>query len=122
MQLKLTQALVKCRSITPNDDGALLIVQDHLSSNRFYLSPLLFFRKMALMKLKILCNYWFSRASFALLVIQMLYLQEMKIHGSIPFFQQSIENDKLYGRGTEDMKSNIACFVSATDKFLKKIW
>ena len=29
--IKLTQALVKCRSITPEDDGALLVVQDHLA-------------------------------------------------------------------------------------------
>ena len=29
---KLTQALVKCKSITPEDDGALEVVQNHLSS------------------------------------------------------------------------------------------
>ena len=40
--ITLTQALVKCQSITPNDDGALLIVQDHLSSMDFECSPLLF--------------------------------------------------------------------------------
>ena len=29
---KLTQALVKCKSITPIDDGAIEIVQNHLNS------------------------------------------------------------------------------------------
>ena len=40
--IKLTQALVKCQSITPNDDGALLIVQDHLSSLGLNCTPLTF--------------------------------------------------------------------------------
>ena len=40
--IKLTQALVKCQSITPNDDGALLVVQDHLSSLGFTCTPLIF--------------------------------------------------------------------------------
>ena len=40
--IKLTQALVKCQSITPKDDGALLVVQDLLSSMGFDCSPLLF--------------------------------------------------------------------------------
>ena len=32
---KLTQALVKCKSVTPADDGALEIVEKHLSSIGF---------------------------------------------------------------------------------------
>ena len=28
---KLTQALVKCRSVTPVDDGAIEIIEKHLS-------------------------------------------------------------------------------------------
>ena len=40
--IKLTQSLVKCASVTPKDDGALLVVQDHLSSMGFDCSPLLF--------------------------------------------------------------------------------
>lgn len=39
---KLTQALVKCKSVTPADDGALEIVEKHLSSIGFKCTPLLF--------------------------------------------------------------------------------
>ena len=39
---KLTQALVKCKSVTPIDDGAIEIVQKHLSSIGFKCTPLLF--------------------------------------------------------------------------------
>ena len=31
----LTQALVKCPSVTPNDDGALQIIENHLNSLGF---------------------------------------------------------------------------------------
>ena len=39
---KLTQALVKCKSVTPVDDGALEIIEKHLSSIGFKCTPLLF--------------------------------------------------------------------------------
>ncbi len=32
---KLTQALVRCKSVTPIDDGAIEIIQNHLSSIGF---------------------------------------------------------------------------------------
>ena len=35
-------------------------------------------------------------------------------------FSATIDGNKLYGRGTEDMKSSIACFLSATHEFIEK--
>ena len=35
-------------------------------------------------------------------------------------FRPIIKNNHLIGRGANDMKSSIACFISAVDKFLKK--
>jgi succinyl-diaminopimelate desuccinylase len=35
-------------------------------------------------------------------------------------FKPTIKNNYLIGRGANDMKSSIACFVSAVEKFLKK--
>ena len=35
-------------------------------------------------------------------------------------FKPTIKNNHLIGRGANDMKSSIACFVSAVEKFLKK--
>ena len=40
--IQLTQALVKCRSITPKDDGALKIIENHLSSIGFDCNPITF--------------------------------------------------------------------------------
>jgi succinyl-diaminopimelate desuccinylase len=35
-------------------------------------------------------------------------------------FKPIVKNNHLIGRGANDMKSSIACFISAVDKFLKK--
>ena len=35
-------------------------------------------------------------------------------------FKPSVKKNYLIGRGANDMKSSIACFVSAVSKFLKK--
>ena len=35
-------------------------------------------------------------------------------------FRPLIKNNHLIGRGANDMKSSIACFIAAVDKFLKK--
>ena len=43
--INLTQELVKCKSITPNDDGALDIVEDHLNHLGFKNNRLVFKEK-----------------------------------------------------------------------------
>ena len=42
----------------------------------------------------------------------------MKQSGS--FRENEIIDERLYGRGAEDMKSAVACFISATHRFVKK--
>lgn len=37
-----------------------------------------------------------------------------------PPFSATIEGDQLYGRGAADMKGNIACFIAATEAFLRQ--
>jgi succinyl-diaminopimelate desuccinylase len=37
-----------------------------------------------------------------------------------PPFQPTIENGKLYGRGTADMKGGIACFITAVERFVAR--
>ena len=43
--ISLTQALVKCKSITPNDDGALKVIEDHLNTIGFKCTRLPFSEK-----------------------------------------------------------------------------
>ena len=40
--IDLTQALVRCKSVTPKDDGALMVVEKHLKSIGFQCNALKF--------------------------------------------------------------------------------
>ena len=116
----LTQALVKCPSITPKDKGALDIVQNHLESIGFICTRLPFTDK----------NSYDVDNLFATIGSQGKHLAfaghtDVVPPGNIdswkyPPFSATIDGKKLYGRGSEDMKSNIACFMSATEEFISK--
>ena len=118
--ISLTQALVKCQSITPNDDGALLVVQDHLSSMGFDCSPLLFSGNGSYEVKNLFATIGSDGPHLAFAGHTDVVPPGNESSWKHPPFSAIIEGDKLFGRGTEDMKSNIACFISATEKFLKK--
>ena len=118
--ITLTQALVKCQSITPKDDGALLVVQDHLSSMGFDCSPLLFSGNGSYEVKNLFATIGSDGPHLAFAGHTDVVPPGNESSWKHPPFSAIIEDDKLYGRGTEDMKSNIACFISATEKFLKK--
>ncbi len=118
--IKLTQALVKCKSITPKDDGALVVVQDHLSSMGFNCSPLLFSGNGSYEVKNLFATIGSDGPHLAFAGHTDVVPPGNESSWKHPPFSAIIEGDKLYGRGTEDMKSNIACFISATEKFLKK--
>ena len=118
--IKLTQALVKCQSITPKDDGALLVVQDHLSSMGFDCSPLLFSGNGSYEVKNLFATIGSGGPHLAFAGHTDVVPPGNESSWKHPPFSAIIEDDKLYGRGTEDMKSNIACFISATEQFLKK--
>ena len=118
--IKLTQTLVKCQSITPKDDGALLVVQNHLNSMGFDCSPLLFSGNGSYEVKNLFATIGSDGPHLAFAGHTDVVPPGNESSWKHPPFSAIIEGDKLYGRGTEDMKSNIACFISATEKFLKK--
>ena len=118
--IALTQALVKCPSVTPKDEGALDIIQNHLKSIGFTCTRLSFSDQ----------NSYDVDNLFATLGSQGKHLA-FAGHTDVvppgnesswkyPPFSAKINSGKLYGRGSEDMKSNIACFLSATEEFISK--
>ena len=118
--IALTQSLVKCPSITPKDEGALDIIQEHLFSLGFKCTRLPFSEK----------NSYDVDNLFATIGSKGKHLV-FAGHTDVvppgnenswkhPPFSATIEGNKLYGRGSEDMKSNIACFIAATKQFISK--
>ena len=118
--VKLTQALVKCKSITPEDDGALQVVQDHLSSIGFDCLPLSFSGNGSYEVKNLFATIGSDGPHLAFAghtdVVPPGNEKSWKYHP----FSAKIDGGKLYGRGSEDMKSSVACFISASKRFVDK--
>ena len=116
----LTQALVKCPSITPKDAGALNIVQKHLSHLGFKCTRLPFSNNNSYAVDNLFASIGSNGKHLAFAGHTDVVPPGNEQSWKYPPFSATIDGDKLYGRGTEDMKSNIACFISATNKFISK--
>jgi succinyl-diaminopimelate desuccinylase len=116
----LTQALVKCSSITPKDEGALNIVEEHLNNINFKCTRLPFSDKNTYDVNNLFATIGLTGKHLAFAGHTDVVPPGNESSWKYPPFSATIENDKMFGRGTEDMKSNIACFISATNKFIEK--
>jgi succinyl-diaminopimelate desuccinylase len=116
----LTQALVKCPSVTPNDEGALQVVEEHLKNLGFNCTRLPFSEEGFddINNLFAIIGESGKHLAFAghVDVVPPGNEESWKYHP----FSATIADGKLYGRGVEDMKGGVACFISATSSFIKK--
>jgi len=119
-ELKLAKDLIKFPSITPKDAGAINFLSKQLKSIGFECKILEFKDK----KSKPIKNLY---ARFGKSSPNLCYAGHTDVvpPGNIKDwttdpFKPSVKKNHLIGRGANDMKSSIACFVSAVSKFLKK--
>jgi succinyl-diaminopimelate desuccinylase len=118
--IKLTQALVQCRSITPKDEGALGIVENHLNKIGFSCTRLPFTDQQSYDVNNLFATIGSTGKHLAFAGHTDVVPPGNKNSWTYPPFSGKIVGDKLYGRGSEDMKSNIACFIAATNDFVSK--
>ncbi len=116
--IELTRSLIKCPSVTPKDEGALQIVENHLKHLNFDCKRLIFSGNNSYEVNNLFATIGKEGKHFAYAghtdVVPPGNIESWKY----PPFSATIDGNKLYGRGSEDMKSSIACFISATKKFL----
>ena len=119
-ELKLAKDLIKFPSITPKDAGAINFLSKQLKSLGFNCKVLEFKDK----KSKPIKNLY---ARLGKKSPNLCYAGHTDVvppgnikDWTVNPFKPSIKNNHLIGRGANDMKSSIACFVSAVNKFLKK--
>ena len=119
-ELKLAKELIRFPSITPRDAGAISFLSKQLKSLGFNCKILEFKDK----KSKPIKNLY---ARLGKESPNLCYAGHTDVvppgnikDWTVNPFKPSIKKNHLIGRGANDMKSSIACFVSAVNKFLKK--
>ena len=119
-ELTLAKELIKFPSITPKDAGAIGFLSKKLKALGFDCYVLEFKDK----KSKPIKNLY---ARLGKKSPNLCYAGHTDVvppgnikDWTVNPFRPTVKKNHLIGRGANDMKSSIACFVSAVDKFLKK--
>ena len=112
--IDLAQALIRIDSVTPNDKGAQTLIAD-------YLAPLEFSAES--MQFGDVTNLWARRGTESPVIVFAGHTDVVPTGPEeawkFPPFAAQIEDDMLYGRGAADMKSSIACFMTACRRFVE---
>ena len=118
--IQLTQSLVQCASVTPKDDGALEVVHKHLNELGFNCHYLKFSGNNSYEVNNLFATIGSGGKHFAYAGHTDVVPVGNENSWTHSPFSGKIESGKLYGRGSEDTKSSVACFISATKRFIDK--
>lgn len=112
--IDLAQALIRIDSVTPDDKGCQQMIAD-------YLTPLGFNNES--MPFGEVTNLWSRRGTESPCLVFAGHTDVVPTgpenEWKYPPFDAHIDGDMMYGRGTADMKSSIACFMAATKRFVE---
>jgi len=113
--LELTKDLISRSSVTPNDEGCQAMLAERLKNIGFNIENLRFGETD---------NLWARRGTEAPLFAFAGHTDVVPTgpeeNWKFPPFEPTIDDGMLYGRGTADMKSSIACMVTACERFIKE--
>ena len=116
--LNLSQALIKCPSVTPDTGEALDVLQDILSEMGFRCEQVSFSAADTPDVNNLYAKFGHSSPNFCFAghtdVVPVGDLEA----GTVEPFGAEIKKGMLCGRGASDMKTAIACFVAAVSRFI----
>lgn len=113
--LALTEALIRCDSITPHDAGCQLLMIERLEALGFQVEQLRFGE---------VDNFWARRGNGGPVLCFAGHTDVVptgpmeKWH--TPPFEPTIRDGYLYGRGAADMKASLAAFITAIEDFVQR--
>jgi len=114
-ELKLAKELIRRPSVTPKDAGAIKLLVKNLKSLGF---------KCQIINFKNIKNLYAklgkSSPNFCFAGHTDVVPPGNIYDWSVNPFKPAVKNNKLIGRGANDMKASIACFVAAVSKFKTK--
>jgi succinyl-diaminopimelate desuccinylase len=113
MTLELTKSLIQCPSITPEDAGCQTLIAERLAKIGFEINSLPFGEVK---------NLWARRGTQSPLFVFLGHTDVVPTgpveKWTFPPFEPTVHDGYLYGRGTQDMKSNIAAMITACERFI----
>lgn len=111
--VELTEQLISCESVTPNDAGALDLISKELRKAGFQC------REINRGQTKNLWAHKGQGSPYLLFAGHVDVVPPGKDGWLFPPFSPTEDNGWLYGRGTQDMKSSDAAFTAAACEFVK---
>ena len=118
-ELKLTKELIRFPSITPKDAGAINFLSKKLKLLGFKCRILEFKDKKSKPIKNLYAKLGTKQPNFCFAGHTDVVPPGDINNWTVNPFKPITKNKYLVGRGASDMKSSIACFVSAVEKFLK---
>jgi succinyl-diaminopimelate desuccinylase len=109
----ITRDLIRCRSVTPDEGGALAYLQDLLARAGFEVHRAIFAEPGTAPVDNLYARIGTSRPNLLFAGHTDVVPPGNESAWSHPPFAGEITGDRLYGRGAVDMKGGIACFVAA---------
>jgi succinyl-diaminopimelate desuccinylase len=113
--LALTETLIRCPSVTPNDAGCQPLIAERLAKLQFHIESMRFGQ---------VDNLWARHGDQAPLVV---FAGHTDVVPTGPCenwdndpFEPTIRGDFLFGRGAADMKSGLAAMIVAAENFIQK--
>lgn len=116
--VELTRALIRCKSVTPADDGALDIVANTLKESGFTIHELPFDGDGSYPVRNIFARIGNEAPHLCFLGHTDVVPPGNEADWSHPPFAAEIDDGILYGRGAADMKSGVACAIAAACNFI----
>ncbi len=116
--VELSQSLIRCKSITPDQAGTLDLIQEILEKNGFQCSRLPFKEENSPEVDNLYATYGNKEPNLCFAGhVDVVPPGKIDQWEEDPF-SGKIKNNLLYGRGAADMKSAIASFISASIKYI----
>ncbi len=116
--LSIAQKLIRCKSITPEDDGAMAYLSSVLKSMGFEIFDLPFDGRESYPVKNIFARIGKGAPHLCFAGHTDVVPPGDESAWSVPPFAGEVKGDSLIGRGASDMKGNIAAFMAAAEKFL----
>ncbi len=118
--LDLSRALIRCPSVTPEDAGALDVLEDALDRLGFACHRLTFSEAGTADVDNLYARIGGGPPNFCFAGHTDVVPAGDRAAWTHDPFAAEVTADRLYGRGAADMKSAVACFVAAASRFLAR--